>query len=262
MTRGTFHEQVVAVLGGSSGLGRFCALDLAGRGTKVLADIPGEPASARLVERALDTHGRLDSVIVMPDPGEEPPADAGRMEDTVAWLAERLALQIGTAREALGHFRAVGHGRLVLVTSGSGIFGHPDQLVRAAADSATIGLLRSLALQADGARVRVNAVAPIVNVAPYDSAIRERPWVDPAMYDPRYALPALAYLAHSSCAVHGAVLSAGGGRFARVATVTYAGLFDPRATCESLAEKVNRIMGDQYPMEPHSAADELLLIEV
>jgi NAD(P)-dependent dehydrogenase (short-subunit alcohol dehydrogenase family) len=179
-----------------------------------------------------------------------------------AEVAGALALQIALTRQAMHEFRESGGGRLVLATSGVGLFGHADELARASIEAATVGMLRCLALQADAPRIRVNCISPIVNVAPYDRTIRDRPWIDSDAYDPSHVLPAIAYLAHRDCVINGAVLSAGGGRFARVVQMTSAGMFDPRATFASLGAEISQIVDLSYPVEPRSAADELLLIEV
>jgi NAD(P)-dependent dehydrogenase (short-subunit alcohol dehydrogenase family) len=276
-----FTGEVVAVLGGFHGLGALCAADLADRGAAVLtahgtgrrnhahgANGEGKVVLVepeRLVERAKEIHGRLDALLLFPDLLEASGANGahGPAADHIgAEVADVLALQNALTRQAMHEFHESGGGRIVLTTSAVGLFGHADEVVRAVIEAATVGMLRCLALQANAPRIRVNGISPIVNVAPYDRTIRDRPWIDPDAYDPRHVLPVIAHLAHRDCMMNGAVLSAGGGRFARIVQMTSAGVFDPRATCASLAAEISRIVDLRYPVEPRSAADELLLIEV
>src|SRR5258707_1161368 len=91
----------------------------------------------------------------------------------------------------------------------------------ARAEAAVAGLVRSLALSVEDPNIRINAIAPIVDCKPFDGGLRSIGHVDLDRYGPEHVLPMIAYLAHEACRPHGTIISAGGGRFARIATVTF-----------------------------------------
>jgi NAD(P)-dependent dehydrogenase (short-subunit alcohol dehydrogenase family) len=278
----SFDGSVVVVHGGAAGLGRLCAIDLASRGATVLVDVDdsvgvlrpkadeieadagvaGAQLPAALVDRAVAGFGRLDAVISLNPRVEPNPLGGLSADDICASLDTGLGQQILLAQRALAEFRRLGAGRLVLSTSGAGLFGNGATPLLAAAEAAVVGLTRSLAQSVDEPTIRINAVAPIVDCMPFDGALRSIGQVDLTHYGPEHVLPMIAYLAHEACAAHGSVISSGGGRYARIATVTYCGLFEPEAELATIAENIEQVLEQSYPIEPVSAADELLLVDV
>jgi hypothetical protein len=142
------------------------------------------------------------------------------------------------------------------------LFGNSATPLLAAAEAAVAGLVRSLALSVDDPNIRINAIAPIVNCKPFDGGLRSIGHADLDRYPPEHVLPMIAYLAHEACRPHGRIISAGGGRFARIATVMFSGFFEPEADPATIAMNIDRVLEQSHPFEPISAGDELLLIEV
>jgi NAD(P)-dependent dehydrogenase (short-subunit alcohol dehydrogenase family) len=279
----SFARAVVVVYGGAVDLGRLCAFDLASRGATVLVDVDDSvgivrphaqevevdagsdagPLPAALVGRAVQVFGRLDAAIALDPRGvDATPLSALSCDDIRESFDVGLRRQIVLAQRALAEFRRSGSGRLVLSTSGAGLFGNSATPLFAAAEAAVAGLVRSLALSVEDPNIRINAIAPIVDCTPFDGGLRSIGHVDLDHYGPEHVLPMIAYLAHEACQPHGTIISAGGGRFARIATVTFGGLFEPEADPATIAESIDRVLEESYPVEPISAGDELLLIDV
>ena len=78
------REQVVVVMGASSGLGREAALRFAGRGAKVVVSARGEPELRSLVEEIREGGGEATAVV----------ADAAEFEEVRA-LADRAVEEYG-----------------------------------------------------------------------------------------------------------------------------------------------------------------------
>ncbi len=180
--------KVAIITGGSRGIGRAIALGLAAEGCKVAIAARGEealeqvaeevraaggralavpgdltlPGSAeRLVNRAVETFGRLD--IVVNNLGGSAPANKPFMEtepkDWRAVVALNLYPAVEVSRLAVPHLRARGGGSIVIISSiygreAGGYAGY--NAVKSALNSLSKALSRELAPD----NIRVNAVAP------------------------------------------------------------------------------------------------------
>lgn len=131
--------KVAVVAASSKGLGRASAEALAAEGAKVVLcarggdelqqvadhvgglavplDITEPTAPARLVQAAVDAHGRLD--IVVPNAGGPPPGGALDVTDEqlVAAFEANCLASIRLVRAALPHLEAQGWGRICMITS-------------------------------------------------------------------------------------------------------------------------------------------------
>jgi len=181
-------ERVAVVTGASRGIGRGIALELAKRGAAVVvnyqssasaaeevvgaiaahggramafqADVSQEDGANALIKAAIDAYGKIDILI----------NNAGTTRDNVimmmgvddfdtvistnlrsAWLCSKAAVRAMMRKR---------YGRIVNISSISGIMGNGGQTNYSASKAGMIGLTKALAREVAGRNITVNAVAP------------------------------------------------------------------------------------------------------
>ncbi len=198
--------KVALVTGGSRGIGRAIALELARRGADVAvnyahnaeaaqqvvaeiealgrravalpADVGDFAQAAALVAAVLDALGRLD--ILVNNAGIVRDALLLRMQEA-DWddvLRVNLKGAFNTSKAAVRPMLRQHFGRIINVSSVSGLMGQVGQANYAAAKAGLIGLTKSMARELAARDITVNAVAPgfiptDMNVA-VDETLRER----------------------------------------------------------------------------------------
>src|SRR5664279_1248578 len=183
-----FNERIAVVTGGSRGIGRGIALELAKRGATVIvnyqrnadaanevvglitaaggkaqavqADVSLEEDANRLIKTAIDAYGKIDILI----------NNAGTTRDNVIMLmsANDFDTVIQTnlrstwlcSKAAVRAMMRKRYGRIVNVTSISGIMGNAGQTNYSASKAGIIGLTKALAREVASRNITVNAVAP------------------------------------------------------------------------------------------------------
>lgn len=185
---GQLSERVAIVTGGSRGIGRGIALELAKRGAIVVVNYNSSPESAEavvseitagggqamafqadvstedganaLIKGASDTYGKLDilvnnagttrdNVIMLMKPEDFDTVIQTNLRST--WLCSKAAVR-GMMRKR--------YGRIVNITSISGIAGNAGQTNYSASKAGIIGLTKALAREVASRNITVNAVAP------------------------------------------------------------------------------------------------------
>jgi NAD(P)-dependent dehydrogenase (short-subunit alcohol dehydrogenase family) len=178
---------VALITGAGSGIGAATARLFASRGTRLalgdiaadrvaavadeirasggdaldgVVDVRDDAAVRAFVAAAVGRFGELDAVL--PIAGVFVPPEAPLTEITDAALGTLLDVNVRgvvhVLRAALPHVRD--GGAIVLTSSISGLQSHPGAAVYAASKIAIIGLGRSLALELNARRIRVNMVCP------------------------------------------------------------------------------------------------------
>ena len=243
-------DRVVVVTGAGGGLGREYALLLAREGALVVVNdlggardgsgagsamadgvvseiraaggtavanydnIANEEGAQALIKTAIDEFGAVHGVI----------NNAGILRDgafhkmSVAdWESvQRVHLFGGfhVTRAAWPYFREQRHGRVVVATSTSGIYGNFGQANYGAAKLGLVGLVNTLAIEGRKYNILANAVAPM-------AATRMTEDIAPAevlaALPPAQVAPVVGYLVSDECADSGTVLVVGGGNVHRVA---------------------------------------------
>jgi 3-oxoacyl-[acyl-carrier protein] reductase len=184
----SLHNQVAVVTGGSRGIGRAAALELAAQGARVLvnyqhsaaaaaevarliteaggeaavfaADVSDEQAASKLIEAALERWGRLDVLVNNAGITDDAPLLRLRPEQWHRVIETDLTSVFLCCRAALPAMRRQGYGRIVNVGSLAGLAGNVGQTNYAAAKAGLIGFTRALAREAAADGITANVVAP------------------------------------------------------------------------------------------------------
>ena len=176
-------RQVALVTGAAQGLGHATALRLAAEGFAVAVnDVTGD---RRLTELAGRTGG-----IAVPADISDPAAGPAMAEAVASQLGPVQVLVANAAAMAMspfleaepdewwhqidvnlsGHFRVIqavipgmraqGHGRIVIISSGWGVIGHPNATAYAASKAGLIALTKGLGRELGPQGILTNAIAP------------------------------------------------------------------------------------------------------
>ncbi len=288
-----FDDRVAVVTGAGRGLGRSYARLLASRGALVVVNdtggsLPGEgtdPEPANQVEeeikagggiavadtsdvatveggeavvaRALAEFGRVDIVVT----------NAGILRDKAfhnmtpemfdAVVAVHLRGAFCVTRPAFPHMRAQGYGRIVTVTSASGLYGNFGQANYSAAKMGLVGLARTLALEGARYDVKANVVSPTALTRMTEGLMGD---LGPQL-PPDLVAPVVAWLCHEDCPVTGEVMAAGGGHVARTFVAETEGYTNPHLTLEDVAAHATQILDTSRYTTPTdvSGATKLIL---
>lgn len=182
------EDRVAVVTGASRGIGRAIALDLAQRGASVVvnynsnaaaaeevvaaiaemggqaraiqADVSGLEQATALIDGAIEAFGKVDILV----------NNAGTTRDTLImrmkeeeWdivLSTNLKSAWNCCKAVVRPMMKNRYGRIVNITSVSGIAGNEGQTNYSASKAGLIGLTKSLAREVGSRGITVNAVAP------------------------------------------------------------------------------------------------------
>jgi 3-oxoacyl-[acyl-carrier protein] reductase len=191
-----FHSRTVIVTGAARGIGRGISKRFADAGAHVwmvdvdadvleeaAAEVGGHAAPAdvgdtaqveRVVADAVEETGQVDVLF----------NNAGLLRDRVVWKlddedwAAVVDVSLGGTfkftRACVPHFREAGYGRIVNVTSYTGLHGNVGQSAYAAAKAGVIGFTKTTAKELGRFGVTVNAVSPNANTRMIESIPKEQ----------------------------------------------------------------------------------------
>ncbi len=285
-----FDQQVVIITGAGGGLGRDYAHLLAARGASVVVndlggDISGSgdghgPADKvvseieaiggkavasydsvatpqggkAIVDTALQAFGRLDVLVhnagILRDKSFLKLA-AGDIQNV---FDVHLNAAFWVGQPAFEVMKEQEYGRIVFTTSASGLFGNFGQANYGAAKTGLVGLMRVLSIEGARYGIHVNCVSPVARTRMTEDllgSLAER-------LDPAHVASLLAYLCSRQCEFTSEILSAGGGRFARVflgLTPGWYGGEDP-VSPEEVAVRMETIMDTGGFKVPRTGTDE------
>jgi NAD(P)-dependent dehydrogenase (short-subunit alcohol dehydrogenase family) len=240
--------RVAIVTGAGGGLGREHALFLARRGARVVvndlaqlsadvvaaeiragggaalacaASVTDEGAVTAMVSRTLAEWGRVDILV----------NNAGILRDksfAKMSLADfRLVVEVHLmgavicTKAVWEHMREQRHGRIVMTTSSSGLYGNFGQANYGAAKMALVGLMQTLAIEGEKYGIRVNCLAPSAATPMTQGILTE---ANLQALKPALVSPALLALVGDDAPTR-AIVCTGGGHFARAFVTMTQGRF-------------------------------------
>ena len=266
-----FDGKVVLITGAAGGLGRAYGKLFAERGATVVAnDLPGLPTTegwisapgsvatpeggAAIVEQALAECGRLDVLVNNAGIARPNYFEDLSWDDLHATMSVHLLGAFHLTKAAWPSLGEHGSGSVVNTTSAVGLFGQQRSSGYGAAKMGVVGITRVLAIEGAAHGIRVNAIAPVAVSGMAGEVYGQLT----SKLDPALVASAVVALAHDSCPLTGQVISAGGGRIARLRIDAEAGLFHPALDVEAAAGYLAGIP----PNVPGSAMEEIDLIRV
>ncbi|MEN8113117.1 MAG: SDR family NAD(P)-dependent oxidoreductase [Actinomycetota bacterium] len=289
-----FQDRVAVVTGAGGGLGREYALLLAARGAAVVVNdlggsVDGEGSDvtaadavveeilgrggkavaehssvaepeggAAIIESAVDAFGRIDIVISNAGILRDRTLAKMGIQDLKSVLSVHLEGAFYVTMPAFRLMKEQQYGRIVYVSSASGVFGNFGQTNYAAAKAGLVGLMNALKLEGAKHDVLVNAVAPIAHTRMTEEILGEKA----DKFDPASVAPVVAYLSSEENENTGELWSVGGGSVSRVFTALCEGYFkhpdhEGPLTIEDVAGHVGDIRVEDGYIVPFSARDEL-----
>lgn len=215
--------RLFAASGGTTFLVDFDADELARAaqeigGTGLQADVTSTADVEAAVAAVVEATGRVDVLV----------NNAGILLDTVSWkltdedwdrvLATHAGGTFRFTRACIPHFRAQGYGRVVNITSYTGLHGNVGQANYATAKAGIIGFTKTVAKETGRFGVTVNAVSPnamtrMIESIPADKLAELAQGIPLGRWgDPAEIAPAIAFLASEQAGyITGAVLPVDGG---------------------------------------------------
>ena len=238
----SLQGRVASVTGAGGGLGRTHALFLARHGARVVVNdvaqqaaenvaaeiaatggealavtgsVTDEAAVAAMVARVMDHWGRID--ILVNNAGILRDKSFAKMSlDDFRIVIDVHLMGAAICTKAVWEImREQRHGRVVMTTSSSGLYGNFGQANYGAAKMALVGLMQTLAIEGEKYGIRVNCLAPTAATQMTHGVL---PDTSLDLLDPALVSPGLLALVGEDAPTR-AILCAGAGHFAR-ASVT------------------------------------------
>ncbi len=244
-----FDGKVALVTGAGGGLGKSHALLLAARGAKVVVNdiggaLSGEGRSQTpaqdvvdeilasggqaianydsvtlregadsMVASALDRFGRLD--ILINNAGILRDKSFHKLEES-DWdrvLEVHLKGAFNVTQSAWPGMRERGYGRIIMTSSGAGLYGNFGQAPYSAAKMALAGLGRTLAMEGAKYNLHTNIIAPVARSRMTETILSSDLLES---LGPELVSPLVAWLCHEACETNGAIYEIGGGMVTRL----------------------------------------------
>jgi len=161
----------------------------------------------KIVEAALATYGRID--IVVNNAGVLRDVSFRKMTESDWDLVYQVHLKgaFAVTHAAWPHMEKNQYGRIVNITSSTGLYGSFGQANYAAMKSAAIGFTYTLALEGKKRNIRANCIAPLAASRMMETVRTQ----DELKSLPLTSVPKLvAYLCHETCESTGGIFELGG----------------------------------------------------
>ncbi|HEY9691475.1 MAG TPA: SDR family oxidoreductase [Oculatellaceae cyanobacterium] len=222
------QDQVVVVVGASSGIGRETALQFAkkqakvvvsgrseakiaslvdeirgfqGEVTAVIADVAEFDQVKAIADKAVEVYGRIDTWVHLPATAVFAMFEETKPEEFKRVIEVNLLGQVYGAMAALPYLKQQGRGALIHISSIEGIRSLPLQSSYGAAKHGIEGFLESLRVELlhEKLPISVTSIKPsVINTPFWDNAMTRlgvQPAGIPPYYDPRLVVDAILYTA-------------------------------------------------------------------
>jgi NAD(P)-dependent dehydrogenase (short-subunit alcohol dehydrogenase family) len=258
MSKIDYTGRVGIITGAGGGLGRDYAIELAKRGAKVVVNdlggsrdgvgssksaadhvveeikaLGGEAVSnydnvatpeggENIVRTAMDAFGKVD--ILINNAGIVLDSSFAKMDEKKwdAVIAVHLKGTYCMTRPAFIHMVNQGYGRIVMTTSGSGLFGNFGQSNYASAKMGVVGLANVLKLEGAKHNVKTNVIVPVAGTRLTEDIVPPEIFKRMRL---EFVTPAVLYMCSEQCQDSGVIINAGFGYFSRSAIMTGEGAF-------------------------------------
>ncbi|MGB0572286.1 MAG: SDR family NAD(P)-dependent oxidoreductase [Alphaproteobacteria bacterium] len=260
-----FDGRVAVVTGAGNGLGKSYALSLAAHGARVVVNdiggaidgsgLSGTPAdavveeisaaggqavanydsvadpesAANIVQTAIDTFGQVDIVINNAGIVRDKTFHKMSIEDYEFVARVHYLGSVYVTHAAYPHMRDANYGRILMVSSNSGLYGNFGQTNYSAAKMAVVGFMNTLKLEGARNNIVVNALAPLAATRIAEpSGIFDT--YDPELVTTDAVAAMVTYLVSEECTDSGNIVAATAGYYSRIQIVESEGVrADPRA---------------------------------
>jgi NAD(P)-dependent dehydrogenase (short-subunit alcohol dehydrogenase family) len=286
-----FDGRVAVITGAGGGLGKTYALDMARRGASVVVNDLGGSADGTgggssmadatvkeiteaggtavanydsvatpeggkaIIQSAIDNFGKVDILV----------NNAGILRDKSflkldpenldAVIDVHLRGAFFVTQPAFASMKENGYGRIVMASSGAGIFGNFGQSNYGAAKMGLVGLMNVLAVEGAKNNIKVNTIAPIAKTRLTEQLLGG---LADAL-DPKFVTPLVTYLCSEKCELTHEIFDVGGGRYARIFVGMAQGWVAPKGSIPSaddIFDHIDVIRDQEGYTVPESIADE------
>ncbi len=269
-----FDGKVAIVTGAGGGLGRSHALEFARRGAQVVvndlggsvdgsggssdaadavveeikaaggtaisngASVTDDAGVDNLVSSAMEAYGRIDILVNNAGILRDRTILKMSIEDFEAVLNVHLMGTVKPTKAVWPIMREQDHGRVIVTTSSSGLYGNFGQSNYGAAKLGVIGLINTLKLEGQKYNIHCNAVSPVAYTRMTADVF---PPEAEQLMTPERVTPAVIYLA-SEEAPTGVIICAGAGVYAKAEiTESHGAYLGGNANAEDIAKNWDKI---------------------
>jgi NAD(P)-dependent dehydrogenase (short-subunit alcohol dehydrogenase family) len=273
-------DRVAIVTGAGGGLGRTHALELARHGAAVVVNDLGAAAGAvadeirgaggkaiahagdvtrhddmqALADQAMSAFGRIDILVNNAGILRDRSFAKMALDDFRLVLDVHVMGAVNATKAVWGQMQSQRHGRIVMTTSSSGLYGNFGQSNYGAAKMALVGLMQTLALEGAKYDIRVNCLAPSAVTAMTEGLL---PPEATAVLTPERVSPGVIALVCDDAPTR-MVLLAGGGSFecAHITMTQGIHVGDDADCADALCRRIDEVQARAGEMTPASGWDQ------